>query len=75
MKKNLQPWFFTPEIYQEHNSRRHRFDYSARHVLGGKGFVCPSDRLTLPPLAQVEKEKSDIANFFKSGKADISFSM
>jgi predicted dehydrogenase len=44
-----------------------------RHVLGGKGFVAPSDRLTIAGIGVGGKGQSDIANFFKSGKADIAF--
>jgi predicted dehydrogenase len=44
-----------------------------RHVLGGKGFVAPSDRLTIAGIGAGGKGESDIANFFKSGKADIAF--
>src|ERR1700712_3258984 len=44
-----------------------------RHVLGGKGFIAPSDRLTVAGIGVGGKGQSDIANFFKSGKADIGF--
>ena len=44
-----------------------------RHVLGGPGFVAPSDRLTIAGVGVGGKGRSDIANFFKSGKADIGF--
>lgn len=44
-----------------------------RHVLGGKGYVAPSDRLTIASIGAGGKGESDIANFFKSGKADIAF--
>jgi len=44
-----------------------------RHVLGGKGFVAPSDRLLIAGVGVGGKGESDIANFFKSGKADIAF--
>ena len=44
-----------------------------RHVLGGKGFIAPSDRLTIAGIGAGGKGESDIANFFKSGKADIAF--
>ncbi|MEP7228679.1 MAG: Gfo/Idh/MocA family oxidoreductase [Ginsengibacter sp.] len=42
-----------------------------RHVLGGKGFLAPSDRLTIAAIGVGGKGESDIANFYKSGKADI----
>ena len=44
-----------------------------RHVLGGKGFVAPSDRLTVAGIGAGGKGESDLENFFKSGKADIAF--
>src|SRR5436305_14382451 len=44
-----------------------------RHVLGGKGFIAPSDRLTIASIGVGGKGESDIANFYKSGKADIAF--
>ncbi len=44
-----------------------------RHVLGGKGFIAPSDRLTIAGIGAGGKGESDIANFFKSGKADIAY--
>jgi predicted dehydrogenase len=44
-----------------------------RHVLGGKGFIAPSDRLIIAGVGVGGKGQSDIANFFKSGKADIGF--
>lgn len=43
-----------------------------RHVLG-RGFVAPSDRLSVAGIGVGGKGKSDIAMFAKSGKADISF--
>lgn len=44
-----------------------------RHVLGGKGFIAPSDRLIIAGIGVGGKGQSDIANFFKTGKADIAF--
>jgi predicted dehydrogenase len=44
-----------------------------RHVLGGKGFTAPSDRLLIAGVGAGGKGESDIANFYKSGKADIAF--
>ncbi len=43
-----------------------------RHVLG-RGFVAPSDRLLIAGVGVGGKGESDIANFYKSGKADIVF--
>ncbi len=42
-----------------------------RHVLGGKGFLAPSDRLTIASVGVGGNGESDIAKFFKSGKPDI----
>ena len=44
-----------------------------RHVLGGKGFLAPSDRLVIAGVGAGGKGQSDIASFFKSGKADIGY--
>lgn len=44
-----------------------------RHVLGGPGFLAPSDRLIIASIGVGGKGQSDIANFYKSGKADIGF--
>jgi len=44
-----------------------------RHVLGGKGFLAPSDRLLVAGIGAGGKGESDIAMFAKSGKADIAF--
>src|SRR6476646_5988717 len=48
------------------------FTILTRHVLG-RGFVAPSDRLVVAGVGVGGKGESDIANFFKSGKADIGF--
>ncbi len=44
-----------------------------RYVLGGKGFLAPSDRLLVAGVGAGGKGESDIANFAHSGKADIAF--
>lgn len=44
-----------------------------RFVLGGKGYIAPSDRLLVAGIGVGGKGESDLANFFKSGKADIAF--
>jgi predicted dehydrogenase len=44
-----------------------------RHVLGGKGFVAPSDKLQVAGIGVGGKGESDINNFFQSGRADIAF--
>jgi len=44
-----------------------------RHVLGGKGYVAPSDKLTIASVGTGGKGSSDIANFYASGNANIGF--
>lgn len=44
-----------------------------RHVLGGKGFLAPSDRLIIAGVGVGGKGQSDIESFYKSGKADIGY--
>ncbi|MCC9165519.1 Gfo/Idh/MocA family protein [Pontibacter harenae] len=44
-----------------------------RHVLGGKGFLAPSDRLTVAGIGVGGKGATDLNSFFESGKADIAF--
>lgn len=44
-----------------------------RHVLGGKGFLAPSDKLLIAGVGAGGKGASDIANFHASGKAEIAF--
>src|SRR6201996_5849867 len=44
-----------------------------RHVLGGPGFIAPSDKLIVASVGVGGKGQSDIANFDKSGKANIAF--
>src|SRR6195952_3030902 len=41
-----------------------------RHVLG-RGFVATSDKLNIGSIGAGGKGQSDIANFFKSGNANI----
>ncbi|MEP7106799.1 MAG: Gfo/Idh/MocA family oxidoreductase [Ferruginibacter sp.] len=77
MKKNKHA------IFTENKSRRNfikkgltmaaGFYILPRHVLGGKGFTAPSDRLTVAGIGAGGKGESDLDNFFKSGKADIAF--
>jgi predicted dehydrogenase len=43
-----------------------------RHVLG-RGFLAPSDRLVIAGIGVGGKGESDIAAFYKSGKADIGY--
>ena len=44
-----------------------------RHVLGGQGYTAPSDRLIVAGIGVGGKGESDLASFYKSGKADIAF--
>jgi predicted dehydrogenase len=44
-----------------------------RHVLGGPGFIAPSDKLVVASIGVGGKGKSDIANFAESGKAEIGY--
>ena len=41
-----------------------------RHVLG-RGFVAPSDKLIIAGIGVGGKGESDLANFYKSGKAEV----
>jgi predicted dehydrogenase len=49
------------------------FTIVPRFVLGGKGYVAPSDRLVIAAIGVGGKGQSDINSFAKSGKADIGF--
>jgi predicted dehydrogenase len=49
------------------------FTIVPRFVIGGKGFRAPSDTLYVAGIGAGGKGESDIANFAKSGKAQISF--
>src|SRR4051812_42390084 len=44
-----------------------------RHVLGGKGFIAPSDRLIVAGVGAGGKGESDLNGFYKGGKADIAY--
>lgn len=44
-----------------------------RHVMGGPGFVAPSDRLVVAGIGVGGKGESDIYSFAQTGKADIGF--
>jgi predicted dehydrogenase len=44
-----------------------------RHVLGGKGFIAPSDKLIVAGIGAGGKGSSDIAAFYASGKAEIAY--
>lgn len=49
------------------------FTIVPRFVLGGKGFTAPSDKLLIAGVGAGGKGQSDIAYFYKSGKAEIAF--
>lgn len=49
------------------------FSIVPRHVLGGMGFLAPSDRLVIASIGVGGKGNSDINYFYKSGKAEIGF--
>jgi len=73
----------TPPTSAENNSRRSflknaalagaAFTIVPRYVIGGKGYLAPSDTLYVAGIGAGGKGTSDIANFAKSGKAEISF--
>ena len=39
-----------------------------RHVLGGRGFLAPSDKLLVAGIGVGGKGRSDLSKFFESGK-------
>ena len=49
------------------------FTIVPRFVLGGKGFIPPSDKLTIASIGVGGKGGDDIAHFYATGKADIAF--
>src|SRR5690554_1384887 len=49
------------------------FSIVPRHVLGGTGFVAPSDKLIIAGVGVGGKGESDINSFYESGKAEIAF--
>src|SRR5690606_7289130 len=48
------------------------FSIVPRHVLGGSGFIAPSDKLYIAGIGAGGKGYSNLKNFFNSGKAVIS---
>ena len=44
-----------------------------RHVLGGPGFIPPSDKLLVAGIGVGGKGESDLKSFYDSGKAEIAF--
>ncbi len=71
------------EQNKANNSRRHFLKNGAtalagfyivpRHVLGGAGFIAPSDKLTIAAIGVGGKGGDDINHFFASGKANIAY--
>src|SRR5690606_27140281 len=49
------------------------FMIGPRHVLGGKGFLAPSDKLLIAGVGAGGKGESDLSSFYNSGKAEIAF--
>lgn len=44
-----------------------------RHVMGGTGFIAPSDKLVVAGVGVGGKGRSDLSNFYDSGKAEIAY--
>ncbi|HTN36756.1 MAG TPA: Gfo/Idh/MocA family oxidoreductase [Arachidicoccus sp.] len=44
-----------------------------RHVLGGSGFLAPSDKLMVAGIGVGGKGESDLANIYEGGKSEIAF--
>lgn len=44
-----------------------------RHVLGGKGYTAPSDKLVVAGIGVGGKGQGDLSSFYQSGKAEIAF--
>lgn len=44
-----------------------------RHVLGGTGFIAPSDKLQVASIGVGGMGSADVNNIYKSGKADIAY--
>ncbi|MCP9200378.1 Gfo/Idh/MocA family oxidoreductase [Gramella sp. GC03-9] len=44
-----------------------------RHVLGGPGFIAPSDKLIIAGIGVGGKGETDLKSFHSSGKAEIAF--
>ena len=49
------------------------FTILPRFVLGGKGYIAPSDRLVIASVGVGGKGGDDINHFNKTGKAEIAF--
>ncbi|GAA5224747.1 Gfo/Idh/MocA family oxidoreductase [Membranihabitans marinus] len=44
-----------------------------RHILGGKGYLAPSDKLMVAGIGVGGKGRSDLRHFYESGKAEIAY--
>lgn len=44
-----------------------------RHVLGGKGYVAPSDKVLLAAVGTGGEAVNDLAHFVRSGKCEVAF--
>src|ERR1700712_4846274 len=68
---------------QNNNSRRNFIRNSAtalaglyivpRHVMGGPGFIAPSDKLNIAAIGAGGKGADDIRHFYSGGKANIAY--
>lgn len=72
-KKNIQPSNSRRDFIKNTAVTAAGFFIVPRFVLGGKGYIAPSDRLQVAGIGVGGKGESDIMSFFKSGKADIAF--
>ncbi len=64
---------FTRRTFLKNTGLAAAFTIVPRFVVGGKGFLAPSDTLYVAGIGAGGKGESDIANFAKSGKAQISY--
>lgn len=49
------------------------FTIVPRHVLGGRGYTAPSDKLIIAGIGVGGKGEGDLASFYKSGKAEVAY--
>ncbi|MDX1543287.1 MAG: Gfo/Idh/MocA family oxidoreductase [Christiangramia sp.] len=49
------------------------FTIIPRYVMGGPGYIAPSDKLLIAGIGVGGKGQSDIQSFYESGKAEIAF--
>lgn len=74
-KKTLPPDNTDPSrrVFMKNAAAAAGFMIVPRHVLGGNGFLAPSDKLLVAGIGVGGKGRSDLASFYQSGKADIAF--